>query len=298
MNNTQHSAARAPGHEHIPIYPQGFIAVRIIQLILAVLIMGLSAYSVYLLAYDGNSFILAVAIMTLISSIYHLVAKYGAPYIYNYWAVLGLDIFFIVMWLSAFALQASRVAPLFAYLSPSYSSYDSSYISGYDSSYDTGYYYTYTVYGISWLGAQAGASALGGIQFILHIVALIIHSIRLHRHRAAGLHCMPGMPRTLPNPVTAGPATGGFVAAEKSAYELQQQQQQQQPPIYQHQTAPAFNPQHQPQQQGGYPGQGQSFYAPQSPQSPPPPQQLVAQQTGGSSYVSTPVKMPPQLPGN
>jgi hypothetical protein len=60
MNYQQHPAARAPGHEHIPIYPRGFIAIRIVQLVLAILILALAAYSVALLAYDGNSFILAV----------------------------------------------------------------------------------------------------------------------------------------------------------------------------------------------------------------------------------------------
>lgn len=57
MNTAQY---RAPGREHIPIYPRGFIAIRIIQLVLSILILALAAYSVALLAYDGNSFILAV----------------------------------------------------------------------------------------------------------------------------------------------------------------------------------------------------------------------------------------------
>lgn len=92
--------------------------------------------------------------MTLISSIYLLVAKYGATYIYNYWAILGLDIFFIVMWLSAFALQASRVAPYFAYVATTTVS----------SSYYYGYSESYTTYEVSWLGAQAAAAALGGIE--------------------------------------------------------------------------------------------------------------------------------------
>lgn len=45
MNSSPDAAVRAPGREHIPIYPRGFIVLRIVQVILTVLIMGLSAYS-------------------------------------------------------------------------------------------------------------------------------------------------------------------------------------------------------------------------------------------------------------
>ena len=47
------------------------------------------------------------------SSIYHLVVEFGAPAGYNYWAILGLDIFFVVLWLIAFAVLAALVAPYF-----------------------------------------------------------------------------------------------------------------------------------------------------------------------------------------
>ncbi len=42
----QHPAARLPGREHIPILPEAFIGVRIAQLVLAVIILGLAAYGV------------------------------------------------------------------------------------------------------------------------------------------------------------------------------------------------------------------------------------------------------------
>lgn len=88
------------------------------------------------------------ALFTLITSVYHLVAEYGAPSIYNYWAVLGLDIFMVIMWLSSFALLASQVAAFFAY-----------------SSYD--YYYGYVGLGTGdriVVSCLAAASALGGLE--------------------------------------------------------------------------------------------------------------------------------------
>lgn len=46
MNNPQAYAVPPAGREHIPIYPSGFIAIRIAQLVLSVIIMGLAAYGV------------------------------------------------------------------------------------------------------------------------------------------------------------------------------------------------------------------------------------------------------------
>ncbi len=53
--NSSRSSNRAPGREHIPVYPKGFIAIRIIQLVLALIIVGLDAYGLSLLIFDGDS---------------------------------------------------------------------------------------------------------------------------------------------------------------------------------------------------------------------------------------------------
>lgn len=55
MFENSRSTERAAGREHIPIYPKGFIAIRIIQLVIAVIILGLIAYSLSLIIFDGNS---------------------------------------------------------------------------------------------------------------------------------------------------------------------------------------------------------------------------------------------------
>lgn len=51
----------------------------------------------------------------MISSIYCLVARFGPPKAYNYWAILGLDIFLLLFWLISFAVLAAQVAPRLAY---------------------------------------------------------------------------------------------------------------------------------------------------------------------------------------
>lgn len=80
----------------------------------------------------------AQAVLTLVSSIYHLVVEFGAPAGYNYWAILGLDIFFVVMWLIAFAILTAQVAPALS---------------------EWGSYYME-----DFLATQITAAALGGVQ--------------------------------------------------------------------------------------------------------------------------------------
>ncbi|KAK4237050.1 hypothetical protein C8A03DRAFT_35045 [Achaetomium macrosporum] len=307
MSNPQYSIARPAGREHVLDYPPGSIAVRIVQLVLAFLIMVLSAYNIAALPYDGNAYILAVAVMTIVSSIYHLVAHFAAPVIYNYWAILGLDIFFVIMWLCSFALQAARVA------------YFYDYVRG----------YRLPDGDKAWLGTQAGAAALGAVEFVLFIVALVIHSIRLHRHRAAGGHCMPGQAPTPPGlaPVAAAAAPYGGektgpLPTYQPQYAPQPQQQQQQPvgnPVYQQQFPPQGQQQYSPQGPQQFTPQGQQQFSPQGQQqayypfpspspapmyAPQPQQQLPSQLPSDNPPQRLPAQLPdnsplpPQLPGN
>jgi hypothetical protein len=102
----------------------------------------------------------------LIITVYIIVAETAAPIIYNYWAILGLDIFAIVFWLISFALLASEVA---AYQIVTYSANDCYY------SYAGVCYYkrsralenlakraTTNVY--TYRNAMAAASGLGGLE--------------------------------------------------------------------------------------------------------------------------------------
>ncbi|KAL3421671.1 integral membrane protein [Phlyctema vagabunda] len=38
---------------------------------------------------------------------------------------------------------------------------------------------------------MSAAAALGGVEFGLFTIALVVFSLPLHRHRAAGGHCLP-----------------------------------------------------------------------------------------------------------
>jgi hypothetical protein len=99
--------------------------------------------------------------------VYYLVATIAMPIIYNYWAVLGVDIFAVIFWLISFALLASEVA-------------------AYQIVYDTGCSYTFDGYcykkrGLNLLpkrattnaatyrNALAAASGLGGLELFVSL---------------------------------------------------------------------------------------------------------------------------------
>ncbi|KAI1119269.1 hypothetical protein F5Y14DRAFT_397208 [Nemania sp. NC0429] len=231
---------RPAGREHIPLYPKGFIAVRYIQLVLGIICLGLTAYAVAVLPLVGAVLMLFTSIITLISSIYILVGHYGPPRAYNYWAILGFDIFHVIFWLVSFALLASQAAVVFAY---------------------SDYYYGYYSYQFVTFGSiVAAAAGLGGGQWVVSLVALVLHSIAFHRHRKAGLHAMPGTAASIPAtgaPVEAekivvppqqpetyyAPQQGHDAAYQQQAYQPPQQQQVYQQLPYQPQTYQQQTPQ-------------------------------------------------------
>ncbi|KAL2755085.1 hypothetical protein ACRALDRAFT_1077204 [Sodiomyces alcalophilus JCM 7366] len=178
MNTTsQPSAERLPGQEHIPIYPRGFIALRVIQLVLAVVALGLSAFIVHYVPFDAAALMLFVSIATIITATWLLGAHLAVPKYYNYWAVLGMDIFLAFFWLISFAILADRTALLFGIFT--------SYYCGVIGCYEP------TDLGRAVASVMAANSGLGGLQFLLFVTSLAIHGVALHRHRKAGLHCKP-----------------------------------------------------------------------------------------------------------
>jgi predicted membrane protein len=69
------------------------------------------------------------ALATIISLIYYFVATYSQPFLYQYWAILSLDIFCLIFWLISFALLAAEVAVAAAYSCSGYYDYYGDYVS-------------------------------------------------------------------------------------------------------------------------------------------------------------------------
>ncbi|KAF7880847.1 uncharacterized protein EAF02_006738 [Botrytis sinoallii] len=174
---------------HIPGARGALFGLRIAQLVLAVIILALSSYGVYWLVYDGDALTLASAAISIVICVYVIVASTGAPVLYNYWAILGLDIIAVILWVVSFPILASQIANA---ITVDYSC---------DSYYSCYYYKHKRGLGLekraettweTYKGVMIATSALGGLEFVLFSITLIILGINLHRHRSAGGHCQPG----------------------------------------------------------------------------------------------------------
>ncbi|KAK2022923.1 hypothetical protein LX32DRAFT_173883 [Colletotrichum zoysiae] len=283
-NDGRYSRQRAGGREHIPLYPKGFIALRIVQLALAVMVTGLCAFGISVAPIDGNCLMIFVSLSTMVVTVWLIVAEFSSPRAYNYWAVLALDIFLLFFWLCSFALLAAQAGYLFG---SSYYYYGRYYSSGISD------------VGVIFSACMAAAAGIGGLEFALFITSLSIHGAMLHRHRKAGLHCNPVDVRAAP--VFAGNAVpekdGVQVAANQVFRPAADQTHAQTAPPYARQDTNYVNqmPPQQQQQQQQQQFQQQQVSAPQPAFTPPPvqPQQqshypqpsptpLSATDTGGS----------------
>jgi len=230
---------------HVLPLPIPALALRAVQLAMAVVVLGLTAYGLsFNFVVDALALSLFTAIATIIITIYNIVSFVAVKAAYNYWAVLGLDIFGFVFWLTSMGLMASWV---------------SGFSDVYDYSYTCYYYYCSrkrdilprTIYaGNVYVGAMKGAAGVAGIEVALFIASLVLTSIYLHKHRAAGGHCTPLPAGTAPsNAPTGGAAVPVQYQEHKQDIELGQQQQAvYQQPIPQY-PSPAPTPVNYPPQQ-------------------------------------------------
>ncbi|PHH89566.1 hypothetical protein CDD83_5776 [Cordyceps sp. RAO-2017] len=92
------SSQRAPGREHIPDFPSGWIILRYVQFLFCLLSIAFVGYSSAAILLLGPFVALITSTLSFIVSIWLIVAHWFVPKIYNYWAVLTLDIFLWLCW--------------------------------------------------------------------------------------------------------------------------------------------------------------------------------------------------------
>ncbi|KAF2117891.1 hypothetical protein BDV96DRAFT_644229 [Lophiotrema nucula] len=179
------------GYSVVPVQ-KAFTPIRIIQLVLALIVLGLSAYPVSLTNSYASSYVFtpgAIAIFTAIATkilvVYWFVANsVSHQTLYNYWAVFAVELFVWVFWLTTFALYASWITGTIS-------------LGGTTSSTNVNTYtYCYAGYcvknkrGLSKrdyvdpLAATIYAAlAFSVINFVLFSLTAILYTINLVRHR-------------------------------------------------------------------------------------------------------------------
>jgi hypothetical protein len=216
------------GYSVVPVQ-KAFTALRIIQVILGIIILGLSAYPVSLTSgYGYGAYIfepgaigIFTGIATLIFVVYWFVSNsVSNQKLYNYWAIFAVECFVWVFWLTTFALYASFVGQSL------------STMGNYNTSYSGGNTYCYSGYCVTGkrglskryvqtdpvAGTIYAALAFSVINFILFSVTLILFTVNMMRHRTAHASVHHGQTDGAPHAsVRRGQTGGGSHAMELKA---------------------------------------------------------------------------------
>ncbi|KAF2454488.1 hypothetical protein BDY21DRAFT_105238 [Lineolata rhizophorae] len=241
------------------LQPRWILWVRAARALLAVIVLGLCAYSLSIIAMIQASFNVFAALWTFFVTTYILVAELAVPGMYHRFAVLGLEVVTLIFWLAGFASMSGLAANADACIDELESGFADVCVAvpadlrrrrrraeapleerAGSWSVDTGR---------EWYGALAGAAAVGALCFVLSIVCLTMFALAMKRKQYANkdhsagvplqMHSQPsGMPEAQPmysdqrypnHPPQAA------VYAQPPQYgvpEQQYQQYQQQQPMY------------------------------------------------------------------
>ncbi|KAI0006482.1 hypothetical protein F4779DRAFT_629828 [Xylariaceae sp. FL0662B] len=102
-------APRKSGKAVIPT-PAWFIALRVFQFIVALVIVALTGWWIHGLYYDELGFVIVCGLFTWIIAIYAVLSEKVSSCrpAYNTWAILALDALMIIFWLAAMGATANR----------------------------------------------------------------------------------------------------------------------------------------------------------------------------------------------
>ncbi|KAK0100106.1 hypothetical protein ONS96_008041 [Cadophora gregata f. sp. sojae] len=189
---------------HVPRLPAFTFCLRYAQLLVAIAVLGLSAYVVTYFAYSGASLSLFTAstshhpqkatsdlcqaIATITIAVYYIASVTFRPVFFNYWAVIGLDIFGLIFWLTSFALLASEAAAWTvithfgdnrAYSTTAYCCRKRALAQKRSTDHHT------------YRNAMAAGAGLGGLEFFIFSTTLGFTAFAVSEHRRRGGHCIP-----------------------------------------------------------------------------------------------------------
>jgi hypothetical protein len=232
--------------------PRWTVLIHGIQIILAIIILGLSAYGVRWIAYNALIYAIVTCLCTLGVALYIIASSLFIHKLYNGYIVLGFHVWMIIFWIVDLGLVAN--------LARIWGTYDD-YSYGY--SY---YYYPYAKRDLSHLakrdtttykayyGALAAGAFFAAVEFALWVVGAVIVAIYLNKNRSNPNAAHTAPPAYINNgqAVQTGPKTEQY---QQQSYSVAQTPQ----PQY---SQPAY-PQ-QPQQ----PYSGQQPYAAPYPSDP------------------------------
>ncbi|CAJ2507081.1 Uu.00g082670.m01.CDS01 [Anthostomella pinea] len=244
------------GERLIPT-PKWFIALRVLQIVIAVVVVGLAGWWIHGLYYDALGFAIFCGLFTWIIALYAILTEHtpACRRAYNTWAILALDGVMVVFWLAALGavahLRSTFTVDVQASCSSDGSAVNSGHCTVYNKRNDD------DVVGVATDGALAVLSGIAGICAIVMLLFVATFAYVCHYFRLAYVGREGGGS-------DGGEAEKGAGATELNAGIPPQQQSQ---PLLHQQNQNGWAGQQQQQQQTGYPVYGQdTAYDPYAPQ--------------------------------
>ncbi|RKU40464.1 hypothetical protein DL546_002238 [Coniochaeta pulveracea] len=206
---------------HIPSQPRWHFILRIAQLVVALIVLILTAYAAGKFG-SGNLAGFGLAWFTFILTAGYIawlfVAIFVNPAVYNYWAQLALEIACVIFWLCTWAVLASEAADFGTY----------------DGWYD--YYWGHGMQSaVDCIKASAG---LGALVWLLFVVTFVFFLLSLLHHRktetgaAGGINMHETKHTTAAAPVDGYPQQPAYAQPTAEAYLQQTTETYTQPQAY------------------------------------------------------------------
>lgn len=115
FGSNTHARGTHQTHSHIPQNPKWFFPIRVLQGLIALVTLALSAFVIDVVGelydfYDwhGTGMNIAASVLTFVFLIYIFLTASKFARAYNNWAVLALEILLVIFWLVTFALLADH----------------------------------------------------------------------------------------------------------------------------------------------------------------------------------------------
>ncbi|KAI0405396.1 hypothetical protein F4802DRAFT_181675 [Xylaria palmicola] len=223
--------------------PKGFIAVRVVQIVVALIALALSGYLIHGYYADPQGIAIASAIFTWIIALYAILTEHSAGCRpgYNTWAVLSLDFFMIILWLASLGSNAAYRASFVT--SVNADCYDDG------STVNAGHCVIYKRAAVAGPTGRAVISAVAGVSAIMLLLFVVTFAYVAHHFRLAWAQHSGGDVEKAPSGY-APPGAAHVPVAQAETLVAQPQpqwaQQQHQPNVYPTSASPydPYAPQH------------------------------------------------------
>ncbi|KAI1397345.1 hypothetical protein F4819DRAFT_499541 [Hypoxylon fuscum] len=188
--------------------PTWFIALRVLQIVLALVVVAMTGWWIHGLYYDELGFVIVCGLFTWVIAVYAILSEKVASCrrAYNTWAILALDLLMIIFWLAAMAATANRRSKFTVSVTASCVSDGSTVNSGHCTIWKRA--------GVATTGALSILSGIAGISALIMLLFVPTFAYVCHFFRLSLAGASTNDPEKASAAATAAGVNHGGVATE------------------------------------------------------------------------------------